>query len=62
MRAKLKVIPFDEKELASDYRYQHYLQIATRIEIYKQEVLTRIHYTDTGTTSLYEILLSTQLL
>ena len=30
---------FDENQLASDYRYQHYLQNITRIEI-KQDVLT----------------------
>ena len=53
--------PFDENDLASDYRYHHYLQNITRIEI-KQEVLTRKYYTDTGTTSHYQILLPTQLL
>ena len=40
LRAKLEGNPFDENELASDYRCQHYLQNITRIEI-KQEVLTR---------------------
>ena len=52
---------FDENDLAPDYRYQHYLQNITRIEI-KQEVLTRTYHTDTGTTSHYQILLPTQLL
>ena len=55
LRAKLEGNPFDENELASDYRYQHYLQNITRIEI-KQEVLTRKYYTDTGTISHYQIL------
>ena len=61
LRAKLEGNPFDENELASDYRYQHYLQNITRIEI-KQEVLTRKYYTDTGTISHYQILLPIQLL
>ena len=61
LRAKIEGNPFDENDLASDYRYQHYLQNITRIEI-KQEVLTRRYYTDTGTTSHYQILLPTQLL
>ena len=61
LRAKIEGNPFDENELASDYRYQHYLQNITRIEI-KQEVLTRKYYTDTGTTSHYQILLPVQLL
>ena len=61
LRAKIEGNPFDENDLASDYRYQHYLQNITRIEI-KQEVLTRKYYTDTGTTSHYQILLPTQLL
>ena len=60
LRAKLEGNPFDENELASDYRYQHYLQNIARIEI-KQEVLTR-KYTDKGTTSHYQILLPIQLL
>ena len=61
LRAKIEGHPFDENELASDYRYQHYLQNITRIEI-KQEILTRKYYTDTGNISLYQILLSIQLL
>ena len=61
LRAKIEGNPFDENDLASDYRYHHYLQNITRIEI-KQEVLTRKYYTDTGTTSHYQILLPTQLL
>ena len=61
LRAKIEGNTFDENDLASDYRYQHYLQNITRIEI-KQEVLTRKYYTDTGTTSHYQILLPTQLL
>ena len=60
LRAKIEGNPFDENDLASDYRYQHYLQNITRIEI-KQEVLTRKYYTDTGTTSHYQILLPAQL-
>ena len=40
LRAKIEGNPFDENGLASDYRYQHYLQNITQIEI-KQEVLTR---------------------
>ena len=40
LRAKIEGHPFDENKLASDFRYQHYLQNITRIEI-KQEVLTR---------------------
>ena len=40
LRAKTEGDSFDENELASDYRYHHYLQNITRIEI-KQEVLTR---------------------
>ena len=50
LRAKIEGNPFNEKELASHYRYQHYLQNITRIEI-KQEVLTRKHYTGTVTMS-----------
>ena len=61
LRAKIEGNPFDENDLASDYRYQHYLQNITRSEI-KQEVLTRKYYTETGTTSHYQILLPTQLL
>ena len=61
LRAKLKGNPFDENELASDHRHQHYLQNITRIEI-KQEVLTRKYYTDTGTKSHCQILLPIQLL
>ena len=61
LRAKIEGHPFDEHELASDYRYHHYLQNIARIEI-KQEVLTRRYYTDTGTTSHYQILLPAQLL
>ena len=61
LREKLEGNPFDENELASDYRYQNYLQNITRIEI-KQEVLTRKYYTDTGTISHYQILLPIQLL
>ena len=61
LRAKIEGNPFNEKELASHYRYQHYLQNITRIEI-KQEVLTRKHYTGSITTSHYQILLPIQLL
>ena len=39
MRAKVQGIPFAEKELASDYRYQLYLQIVTRIEISNKRFL-----------------------
>ena len=60
-RAKIEGNPFDENEMASDYKYQHILQNNTRIEI-KQEVLTRKYYTDTGTISHYQILLPIQLL
>ena len=52
LRAKIEGNLFNENDLASDYRYQHYLQNITRIEI-KQEVLTRKYYTDTETTSHY---------
>ena len=52
LRTKIEGKSFNENELASDYRYQHYLQNITRIEI-KQEVLTRKYYTDTGTTKNY---------
>ena len=61
LRAKIEGNPIDEIELASNYRYQHYLQNKTRIEI-KQEVLTQKFYTDTGTKSHYQILLPIQLL
>ena len=61
LREKLEENAFDENELASDYRYQHYLKNITRIET-KQEVLTRKDYTDTGTISHYQILLPIQLL
>ena len=61
LRAKIEGNFFGENELASDYRYQHYLQNITRIEI-KHEVLTRKYYTDTGTISHYQILLPIQLL
>ena len=61
LRAKIEGNPFDENELASDYRYQHYLQNITRIEI-KQEVLTRKYYTDKGIISHYQILPPIQLL
>ena len=61
LRAKIEGEPFDENELASDSRYQHYLQNITRIEI-KHEVLTRKYYTDTGMISHYQILLPIQLL
>ena len=60
-RQKFEGNPFDEDQLAWDYRYQHYLQNITRIVI-KQEVLTRKYYTDTGTISHYQILLPIQLL
>ena len=60
-RAKIEGNPFDENEMASDYKYQHILQNITRIEI-KQEVLTRKYYTDTGTISHCQILLPIQLL
>ena len=46
LRAKIERNPFDENDLASGYRYQHYLPNITRIEI-KQEVLTCKYYTDT---------------
>ena len=61
LRAKIEGEPFDENELASDFRYQHYLQNITRIKI-KHEVLTRKYYTDTGMISHYQILLPIQLL
>ena len=35
IRAKIEGSPFDANDLASDYRYQHYLQNITRIEIKK---------------------------
>ena len=47
--------------LQCDYIYQHYLKIITKIET-KQEVLTRKYYTDTKTTSHYQISLRTQFL
>ena len=61
LREKIEGNPFDGNELASDYRYQHYLQNITRIEI-KQELLTRKYYTDTGTISHCQIILPIQLL
>ena len=61
LRFKIEGDSFDENELTSDYRYQHYLQNETRIEI-EQEVLTRKYYTDTGNTSHFQILLPIQLL
>ena len=61
LRAKIEGDSFDENELASAYRYHHYLQKITRTEI-KQNVLTRKYYTDTGTVSHYQILLPIQLL
>ena len=61
LRAKIEGHRFDENEIASYFRYQHYLQNITRIEI-KQEVLTRKYYSDTGTISLIQILLPIQLL
>ena len=61
LRDKIEGNAFDENDLASDYRYQHYLQNFTRIEI-KQEVLTHENYTYTGTTSHYQVLLPAQLL
>ena len=61
LRTRNEGNPFDENELASDYRYLHYLQNITRIES-KQEVLTRKYYSDTGTTSHYQSILPIQLL
>ena len=61
LRAKVEGNPFDDNDLASDYRYQHYLQNIIGIAI-KQKVLTRKNYTDTGTTSNSQITLPTQLL
>ena len=60
MRAKIEGHPLDEIELASDYRYQHYLQNITKKEI-KQEDLNR-KYWDTGTISHHQIQLPIQLL
>ena len=57
LRAKIEGNPLDENELASDYRYLHYLKNITGIEI-KQEVLTRKYYI----ISHYQILLPIQLL
>ena len=51
LRVKLEGNPFDENDLASDYRYQHYFQNLIRIET-KQEVLTRRYHTNTGTTHI----------
>ena len=53
LRVKIEGNPFDENDLASDYRYQHYLQNIIRIEI-KQKVLTRRYYNNTGTISYYQ--------
>ena len=50
LRAKLEGNPMDGNDLASDNRYQHYLQNMTRSGS-KQEVLTRRYDTNTGTTS-----------
>ena len=61
LRAEIEGNPFDEIDWASDYKYYLYLQNHARIEI-KQDVLTHKYYTDTGTTSLYQILLPTHLL
>ena len=46
LKEKLEGNPFDENELASDYRYQHYLQNITRIEITKmiQEARQKFYY------------------
>ena len=61
LRAKIEGEPIDENHLASDYRYHHYLQNITRIEI-QQVVLTRKYYTYTGTVSHFQTLLPIQLL
>ena len=61
LRAKIEGEPFDETQFTQDYRYKHYLQNITRIEI-KQDVLTRRYYNDTGLISHYQILLPKQLL
>ena len=61
LRYKLEGEPYDETESTQDYRYKHYLQNITSIEI-KQDVLTRGYYNDTGTISHYQILLPKQLL
>ena len=52
LRAKIEGEPFDETQFTQDYRYKHYLQNITRIEI-KQDVLTRRYYNDTGLISHY---------
>ena len=61
LRYKLEGEPYDETEFTQDYRYKHYLQNITRMEI-KQDVLTRRYYNDTGMISHYQILLPKQLL
>ena len=61
LRSKLEDHLFDENDLASDYRYQHYLQNITRIEN-KQKVPSRNYNTDTGTISHYQILLPIKLI
>ena len=61
LRAKIEGEPYDKTEFTQDYRYKHYLQNITRIEI-KQDVLTRKYYNDTGMISHYQILLPKQLL
>ena len=61
LRAKIEGEPFDETQFTQDYRYKHYLQNITRIEI-RQDVLTRRYYNDTGLISHYQILLPKQLL
>ena len=61
LRAKIEGEPYDETEFTQDYRYKHYLQNITRIEI-KQDVLTRRYYIDTGMISHCQILLPKQLL
>ena len=60
LRAKIEGNLFDEIDVALDYRYQHYLQILTRIEI-EQKILTRQYYTNTGITSRYQMFLPVQL-
>ena len=61
LRAKIERKPFDESGVGSDYQYQPYLQNLTLVEI-KQKVLKRRYYTNTGTTSHYQLLLPVQLL
>ena len=47
LRARIEEEPFDETEFTQDYRYKHYLQNISRMEI-RQDVFFRKYYNDTG--------------